>query len=466
MTLVRIRLRDAAGNPVNGNLLWTPTIRYKHSGTLRLPVAMKVTLTQGNADVNLTPSTQLWAWRVTEMVPEGTIRHVIVPNTLQHINYGDLTDIDPTTLKPSPSTIDLIQNALKNKQDTLTTGPGLTLEANTLKLNLDNIDIATNTQLDSEREAREQADQELSLNITQEAAARQLADNNLDSKITNLTSKTSYIEAHGLKDTDIIDNTITGGSSKPLSAEAGKTLATAIHKLEQRSAYAGAADTPNDLPTSQEDATQLWGHEVNANDFATVRTDTDHDNAPTRYTATTTGTTIQWTYELTLDAPERNFETTPITTNELATAAITTTKLDPTITNQLTKADTAIQPTKLNSEIEKLQTTDTTLANSINAKADATALAAKQDKLAAGDNVSILGSTISVTGLATSSALADEVSEREREDGTLKERIKAIEEDYVTSLDLPQIVVCEGQTEAEAESIANPLSWCFYEEGE
>ena len=69
---------------------------------LRLGVAMPpVLLVGGEALLHLAPTGAGWCWRIVERTPGGITRYVLVPDSLDIVDYADLVDVDPVTLDPT-----------------------------------------------------------------------------------------------------------------------------------------------------------------------------------------------------------------------------------------------------------------------------------------------------------------------------------------------------------------------------
>jgi hypothetical protein len=103
VTVVNIKVQAPANGgeiPAQGSLRWEPSgRRVGADGSLILPAGFPVTLTAGEASVDVEPSTELWVWRVTEFF-DGQFprtRHLAVPAE-GPVNYTDLLEVDPATL--------------------------------------------------------------------------------------------------------------------------------------------------------------------------------------------------------------------------------------------------------------------------------------------------------------------------------------------------------------------------------
>lgn len=103
MSLVHIRLtqHDASTGTdigVTGAVRAVPTARYSTNDRhIVLPSALEVRLDDdGEAWLELTPTTPDFAWRVSELVRYGTVRTVLVPASATVLEYADLQDADDT----------------------------------------------------------------------------------------------------------------------------------------------------------------------------------------------------------------------------------------------------------------------------------------------------------------------------------------------------------------------------------
>ena len=103
MTVVNIKVQvpgDGPDAPAEGVVRWQPTgRRIGADGTLILPAPFAVPLVAGAAAVDIEPSTNAWAWRVTEFF-EGQFpksKFVAVPDT-GPVNYTELLEVDPDSL--------------------------------------------------------------------------------------------------------------------------------------------------------------------------------------------------------------------------------------------------------------------------------------------------------------------------------------------------------------------------------
>ena len=105
MTIVNVALtqpkQDGSLAPSKGGLRFTPTARRVIDGTVVLPIAFQAPLVDGEAAVELEPTTLAWVWRIDEFVTGSTSRttYVTVPDVAD-IDYTDLPQIDPATLSP------------------------------------------------------------------------------------------------------------------------------------------------------------------------------------------------------------------------------------------------------------------------------------------------------------------------------------------------------------------------------
>lgn len=107
MSLVHIRLtqHDATTGTdigVSGAVRAVPTKRYSTNDRhVVLPSALEVRLDgNGEAWLELTPTTPDFAWRVSELVRYGTVRTVLVPDSSTVLEYADLQDADGDAERP------------------------------------------------------------------------------------------------------------------------------------------------------------------------------------------------------------------------------------------------------------------------------------------------------------------------------------------------------------------------------
>lgn len=107
MSLVHIRptQHDAttgADVGVTGAVRAVPTARYSTNDRhIVLPSALEVKLDDdGEAWLELTPTTPDFAWRVSELVRYGAVRTVLVPASATVLEYADLQDADDGTARP------------------------------------------------------------------------------------------------------------------------------------------------------------------------------------------------------------------------------------------------------------------------------------------------------------------------------------------------------------------------------
>lgn len=85
--------------PSRGELWLITTRRIAVGKTVILPAPCVIPLDRGEATAQLTPTDPRWCWKIVEHTPGGGTRHVSVPDSDQLIEYADLDDIDPRTLK-------------------------------------------------------------------------------------------------------------------------------------------------------------------------------------------------------------------------------------------------------------------------------------------------------------------------------------------------------------------------------
>lgn len=103
MTVVNIKARvPASGSdaPAHGSLRWEPTgRRVGADGSLVLPKGFSVQLVDGEASVGVEPSTNAWAWRVTEFFAGLPMKRRLVAVPAEGpVDYTSLLEVDPTTL--------------------------------------------------------------------------------------------------------------------------------------------------------------------------------------------------------------------------------------------------------------------------------------------------------------------------------------------------------------------------------
>lgn len=104
MTVVNINVKVPANGaevPAVGSLRWEPSgRRIGADGTLVLPSGFSAPLIDGVAVVQVEPSTQLWAWAVTEFfVGQPARRRLLAVPPTGPVNYTDLVEVDPSTLE-------------------------------------------------------------------------------------------------------------------------------------------------------------------------------------------------------------------------------------------------------------------------------------------------------------------------------------------------------------------------------
>lgn len=109
MTLVNIDLRVTSPSGVEPAVGYVSVclFRRQHVDTpegeagdfIHLPNSAHVELVGGMAAVELAPTGVGEAWVVSEHVPGGSTRYVAVPDVAS-VDYGDLVDLDPSTLAP------------------------------------------------------------------------------------------------------------------------------------------------------------------------------------------------------------------------------------------------------------------------------------------------------------------------------------------------------------------------------
>lgn len=90
---------DGVDYPARGYVQWTPTARRDMEGYILLPKPFKTNLVEGEAEVELLPTTSQWYWKAEEVF-EGLREQVfyyVVPDSLTDIDYDDLIQINPET---------------------------------------------------------------------------------------------------------------------------------------------------------------------------------------------------------------------------------------------------------------------------------------------------------------------------------------------------------------------------------
>lgn len=103
MTVVNINVQVPANGlevPAEGSMRWQPSgRRVGASGALILPEGFPVELVAGAAAVDVQPTSDIFAWKVTEFFsgqfPRS--RYFAVPDT-GPVNYTDLVEVDPVSL--------------------------------------------------------------------------------------------------------------------------------------------------------------------------------------------------------------------------------------------------------------------------------------------------------------------------------------------------------------------------------
>ncbi|CAN7465268.1 hypothetical protein LJR013_003181 [Pseudarthrobacter oxydans] len=103
MTIVNIDVQatvSGAEVPAHGSLRWEPSgRRVRGDGALVLPAGFRAELVDGQATVEVEPSTSLWAWSVTEFfVGQPAKRRLLAVPPEGPVNYTDLVEVDPVTL--------------------------------------------------------------------------------------------------------------------------------------------------------------------------------------------------------------------------------------------------------------------------------------------------------------------------------------------------------------------------------
>ena len=109
MTTVRIDLRvpgpDGVDVPAQGvGLEWRPTRRrHVEEGDVDYVVLPDDFISPGQGEAEVAASGADWCWKVIERVAGGssTARYLVVPESADPIDYGDLIEVDPETLDPA-----------------------------------------------------------------------------------------------------------------------------------------------------------------------------------------------------------------------------------------------------------------------------------------------------------------------------------------------------------------------------
>ena len=119
MTMMHFRLADPSGIPLDGYVSLVPTRRVTVGDEIRLPTAVRVPLQDGEATVDMLPSTTQWVWRVAELVKGGITRYVAVPDTEGTVEYADLESVDPASLDVSSASVPAWEIATRTAQEML-----------------------------------------------------------------------------------------------------------------------------------------------------------------------------------------------------------------------------------------------------------------------------------------------------------------------------------------------------------
>jgi hypothetical protein len=103
VTVVNIDVQTPANGtevPARGSLRWEPSgRRVRDDGAMVLPAGFRAELVNGQATVDVDPSTGLWAWSVTEFfVGQPAKRRLLAVPPEGPISYTDLIEVDPVTL--------------------------------------------------------------------------------------------------------------------------------------------------------------------------------------------------------------------------------------------------------------------------------------------------------------------------------------------------------------------------------
>ena len=104
MTTVKIKIEfpEVEGNiPAHGFIEFRPTARQILDDSVVLPNAFTVELDEnGEAIVELAPTTSYFVWGVREKTHAGENFYVTIPNTTLEVEYKDLVRVDPESLDP------------------------------------------------------------------------------------------------------------------------------------------------------------------------------------------------------------------------------------------------------------------------------------------------------------------------------------------------------------------------------
>lgn len=131
-TNVHFSFRDAQGRPKTGTLHVAPVRRHISGSTVVVLGGFDVTLgSDGTATVQLEPTDNTFAWRVSEF-PDDTNssfeRVVQVPASTSTVEYTSLVDVDSDTLAPALNTgaalTYLLASSLQDAQSMSAANPG------------------------------------------------------------------------------------------------------------------------------------------------------------------------------------------------------------------------------------------------------------------------------------------------------------------------------------------------------
>lgn len=131
-TNVHFSFRDAQGSPKTGTLHVAPVRRHISGSTVVVLGGFDVTLgSDGTATVQLEPTDNTFAWRVSEF-PDDTNssfeRVVQVPASTSTVEYTSLVDVDSDTLAPALNTgaalTYLLASSLQEAQSMSAANPG------------------------------------------------------------------------------------------------------------------------------------------------------------------------------------------------------------------------------------------------------------------------------------------------------------------------------------------------------
>lgn len=132
MTSVHFAFKTPQGAPKTGKLRIVPIKRHTEGANIIPLLGFDVDLaSDGTKTVQLTPTDNTYAWRVTEFPGEpecSYVRTVQVPNSQSTVEYADLVDVDANTLAPALNTgaalTYLLASSLQEAQAMSAANPG------------------------------------------------------------------------------------------------------------------------------------------------------------------------------------------------------------------------------------------------------------------------------------------------------------------------------------------------------